>query len=331
MDNIYLDRQELNIVRSLIDLSLELTPGDDIRASLTRVSKIVDEMGPLTKNDATIIRYAINVFEMIRRGRYENLKEKYGIDLMDDFDKQWIKTAETLVPDELYEEGYMKRLSKSLKGSKVAARKLYIADLHFFHDGLCRRMDNRPFKDHYEMNEELVRIWNENVNEKDEIYILGDFSIAKGSSTNDILKRLAGKKYLIIGNHDRYLDDKDFDPSLFEWIKPYAEIGDNGRKVVLSHYPVFCYNGQYRKKPDGTTITYMLYGHVHDTHDEVLVNQFIEITKNTSVRSKGLDEPEPIPCNMINCFCMFSDYIPLTLDEWILVDAERRAKMQKET
>ncbi len=29
---------------------------------------------------------------------------------------------------------------------------------------------------------------------------------------------------------------------------------------------------------------------------------------------------------MINCFCMFSDYIPLTLDEWIQVDRERREK-----
>ena len=27
---------------------------------------------------------------------------------------------------------------------------------------------------------------------------------------------------------------------------------------------------------------------------------------------------------MINCFCMFSDYVPLTLDEWIEVDRKRR-------
>ena len=31
---------------------------------------------------------------------------------------------------------------------------------------------------------------------------------------------------------------------------------------------------------------------------------------------------------MINCFCMFSDYVPLTLDEWIQVDRERREKME---
>lgn len=31
-----------------------------------------------------------------------------------------------------------------------------------------------------------------------------------------------------------------------------------------------------------------------------------------------------IPCHMINCFCMFSDYQPLTLDEWIENDRRRR-------
>ncbi len=370
MDFIELDRQELNIICALLDLALELSTENDIRASLSRIRnflKKVDnfdenvdnsgeiseidhkmdfkkeyENGPenrkssrmLSKNDASIVRYSINVYEMLRRGRYESLKEKYGIDIMDDVDKSWMKKAEAIIPDELYDAGYLKRLSKSLKNSfkevKTPSRKLYISDLHFFHDNLCKRMDNRPFLDHQEMNEHMIKVWNENVTKKDEVYILGDFSIAKGKATNEILSQLAGKKYLVIGNHDYFLEDKEFDTSLFQWIKPYAEIGDNGRRVVLSHYPIFCYNGQYRKKPDGQTITYMLYGHVHDTHDEQLVNQFIEITKQTKVMSEGLTEPAPIPCNMINCFCMFSDYIPLTLDEWIVVDAQRREKIRQE-
>ena len=29
------------------------------------------------------------------------------------------------------------------------------------------------------------------------------------------------------------------------------------------------------------------------------------------------------------CFCMFSDYVPLTLDEWILLDAKRRSELSK--
>ena len=40
--------------------------------------------------------------------------------------------------------------------------------------------------------------------------------------------------------------------------------------------------------------------------------------------SRGVAEPVAIPCNMINCFCMYSDYIPLTLDEWIECDRKRK-------
>ena len=74
----------------------------------------------------------------------------------------------------------------------------------------------------------------------------------------------------------------------------------------------------------------MLYGHVHDTYDEYLVNRFVQISRASRRSLKEGGEEMPIPCNMINCFCMFSDYVPLTLDEWILVDGKRREKMAKE-
>ena len=75
----------------------------------------------------------------------------------------------------------------------------------------------------------------------------------------------------------------------------------------------------------------MLYGHVHDTHDEKLVNEFIRITRSTVVTSRNKPEGHPIPCNMINCFYMFSDYIPVTLDDWIRIDAGRRAKLNRQS
>lgn len=60
----------------------------------------------------------------------------------------------------------------------------------------------------------------------------------------------------------------------------------------------------------------MLYGHVHDTMDQRLIETFQQTTRSTiTVNAQG--EERPIPCNMINCFCMYSNYEPLTLDEWI--------------
>lgn len=68
----------------------------------------------------------------------------------------------------------------------------------------------------------------------------------------------------------------------------------------------------------------MLYGHVHNTYDEILINHFINETREQKRLVYRASEARPIPCNMINCFCMFSDYMPLTLDEWIELDRKRR-------
>lgn len=196
---------------------------------------------------------------------------------------------------------------KESKG--VSLMRFYIADCHFWHDKV-RIMDGRPFSTVEEMNECMIHRWNEVVRKKkDEVVILGDFCMGKGPLATDILNRLNGKKFLVTGNHDRlFLKDKSFDQSLFEWIKPYAELHDNNRKIVLSHYPIICYNGQYHGKT-----TYMLYGHVHNTRDYQNVQRFAQESRQTWLgEQKGY-----LSCNMINCFTGFSEYYPLTLDQWI--------------
>ena len=78
----------------------------------------------------------------------------------------------------------------------------------------------------------------------------------------------------------------------------------------------------------------MLYGHVHDTYDEYLIDEFQRQTRASTrpvLGKSGEEEMVSIPCQMINCFCMFSDYVPLTLDEWIEVDRKRRAIMKRES
>ena len=199
----------------------------------------------------------------------------------------------------------------------------YIADTHFFHGNLNTKMDCRGFENVEAMNQYMLERWNEKVRKNDGVIILGDLSWGKAEETNNLLEKLHGRLYLIQGNHDRYLKDKAYNASRFEWIKSYEELQDNKRKVILCHYPIMCYNGQYRVDEMGNPKTYMLYGHVHDTQDQRLLEQFQEITRNmNSVNSDGIKRN--IPCNMINCFCMYSDYTPLTLDEWIECDKKRR-------
>ncbi len=206
----------------------------------------------------------------------------------------------------------------------------YISDQHFFHRSLIEKMDHRGFADTEEMNEYMIRKWNAKVRVNDETVILGDFAFADGKTVNELLKKLNGRKYLIRGNHDSYfLDDREFDTSLFYWIKDYAEMKDNRRTVVLCHYPIMCYNGQYRTDEEGNPKRYMLYGHVHNTYDEKLVNEMIMRTRNSELTGRD-GQKFNIPCNLINCFCMFSDYEPLSLDEWIETDRKRRETMTQQ-
>jgi calcineurin-like phosphoesterase family protein len=201
----------------------------------------------------------------------------------------------------------------------------YISDLHFYHENLNYQMDHRGFLNAAEMNAHMIHQWNSRIRDKDEVVVLGDLSLGTGEETNGILRQLRGRICLIEGNHDSYLTDRQFDRSRLEWVKPYAELRDNKRKVILSHYPMICYNGQYRKDEEGRPRAYMLYGHVHDTFDEALVNRYQDETRRAQRPDCHGGPPLSVPCQMINCFCMFSDYIPLTLDEWIEEDEKRRS------
>ena len=60
---------------------------------------------------------------------------------------------------------------------------------------------------------------------------------------------------------------------------------------------------------------------IHDQKGGQIIRKLASIEKVRKV------EPiDRIPCSMINCFCMFSDYKPLTLSEWVDVDRKRRAE-----
>ena len=63
----------------------------------------------------------------------------------------------------------------------------YIADMHFFHEALNDKMDRRGFSDAGEMNRYMIEQWNSKVKNRDEVVILGDFSLGDGIQTNSII------------------------------------------------------------------------------------------------------------------------------------------------
>ena len=110
-----------------------------------------------------------------------------------------------------------------------------VSDTHFGHAGVCRftRADGtklRPWNDPEEMDEHLVRVWNERVRPQDKVYHLGDVVINRKALKT--LARLNGDKVLIRGNHDIFRDDEYRD--YFRELRAYHVM--NG--MILSHIPV---------------------------------------------------------------------------------------------
>lgn len=178
----------------------------------------------------------------------------------------------------------------------------YISDLHFGHKNALA-FDNRPFKTIEDHDNTIINNWNNTVGIDDEVYILGDISWYNVTKTIEIFKNLNGIKHLIIGNHDKKLLKSRELQSLFCEITDYKEISlDDNNGVILSHYPIPCFNHHYYG-------WYHLYGHVHNSFEW----NMMERVKYEMV------ELYDKPCNMWNVGAMipYMNYTPKTLLEII--------------
>ena len=110
-----------------------------------------------------------------------------------------------------------------------------VSDTHFGHTGVCRFTRNdgeklRPWTDPDEMDEAMVKAWNERVKPTDKVYHLGDVVINRKALS--IMRRLNGDKVLIRGNHDIFKDE-DY-RAHFRELRAYHVM--NG--MILSHIPL---------------------------------------------------------------------------------------------
>lgn len=176
----------------------------------------------------------------------------------------------------------------------------YIADMHFDHESIIA-YDNRPFDSVAEMNEALIENWNRVVKPEDLTWILGDFCLGGAERWASHLKRLNGKKALILGNHDDR-EAAEAVKELFTDVAEYREALDNGRDIVLCHYPILGFRDHYFG-------WFHLYGHVHGAYEWNVTQNAKRLLKNLYVRDDV--------CRMANVGAMlpYMDYTPRTLDE----------------
>lgn len=178
----------------------------------------------------------------------------------------------------------------------------FISDTHFGHEKCCtvfKRKDGsplRPFANAQEMDEEMVRRWNEVVREQDKVYHLGDVVINK--KYLNVLGRLNGSKRLIRGNHDIFKTK--------EYMEYFKEV--YGVRVledmVLSHVPLH---------PDSITERWNVNIHGHLHANEVMARDF----------EREVDYPDPLYMTV----CVeHTDYRPIELSE-----LRERIKVRRET
>lgn len=144
----------------------------------------------------------------------------------------------------------------------------FTSDLHFYHKNIMKYSPAfRNYESAEEMNEKLIETWNSVVTPEDTVYDLGDISMAANTKKIiEVAKRLNGKHFLIIGNHDYSIKSdkeklmamtKDDGNKMFEDIRDYKVITLPGIQIVLSHYPMAAWENQQNG-------SIMLHGHLHD-------------------------------------------------------------------
>lgn len=187
----------------------------------------------------------------------------------------------------------------------------YISDLHI---GCVNKHDNRTLED----DKRIITNWNNIVHNNDHVYVLGDIARLGSNKDNEyacsIISQLKGVRHLVVGNHDdKGLKDNRVS-QLFTEITPYKEITDNfngmNHNIVLSHYPIFSWNGCYKN-------TILLYGHTHGNFDDKIYQQSLENLRKEVRDINELEDnvkfkQEPYAYNV---GAMLWDYTPRTLKE----------------
>lgn len=178
----------------------------------------------------------------------------------------------------------------------------FISDLHISHKNVLE-YDQRPFRTIEENDAEIMRRWNEKVDDDDDVYILGDISWRKNEDTVAYYKQLRGKKHLIVGNHDKKMIKDANVARLFVEILDYKEFHfDYGIDIVLCHYPIPCFKNHFHG-------WLHFYGHVHNSFESDMIEKF----------RREMEEERHHACRMFNVGCMmpYINYTPMSWEEII--------------
>ena len=128
----------------------------------------------------------------------------------------------------------------------------FTADTHFGHGGALG-LFRRPFAGVAAMDAAMIELWRERVAAHDDVWHLGDVSLARPERTAEIVDHLPGHLRLVVGNNDA-----DATRALPHWqeVVDYAELALGDHRLVLCHYPLRSWKNDKRG-------WWNLHGHSH--------------------------------------------------------------------
>ena len=129
----------------------------------------------------------------------------------------------------------------------------FISDTQFGNDAL-RKACRGKFKSIEEMDNTIINNWNSVVLDDDTVYVLGDFWRGGNTPAEDYLQRLKGRKHLVRGNRDSWLDNEPEAGKHFERVEKHIELREE--KLFLCHYPMLRWNEDYNG-------VFLIHGHIH--------------------------------------------------------------------
>lgn len=178
----------------------------------------------------------------------------------------------------------------------------FISDTHFGHRNMVEKFTlpdgskARDFTSVEEMDELLIKNWNDRVKPQDHIYHLGDVTMHRqiGQIAHSVLDRLNGHMRLLPGNHD--VDKIENYLKWFKKIYTYRVID----RMLFTHVPVHPESlGSF-----STNIHANIHGHTHHRN----------LKTETVVDHKGYgDKKRRVP--YINICVEKTNYTPISLEE----------------
>lgn len=143
----------------------------------------------------------------------------------------------------------------------MAPNVFFTSDTHYGHANVIRYA-NRPFSSAEEMDEAMVRNWNEVVRPGDLVYHLGDFALSRSDRAVRIAKRLVGQKYIVWGNHDKDLRKDQVFCQQWVWNRDLTQVEVAGQKITLCHYAMRTWASAHHG-------AWQLYGHSHGSLKDI--------------------------------------------------------------